>query len=816
MSIGRVRYKLNKSTSKVASNSDGYFNLNLESQLKLLPPGEINRLVNVGDIFNSERESVTKYRVISTISPIFSNVLFNMSGDKGPNEYNSQNGINYSDSYGYQTFDGFLFRNKPYPNDFTGTAPLNYLQSLSENLKEINGWFGFYDPDVTKSGFCGFYDLEPTRNRFDLNSSLNTKNWEITITYPYSKDENHYLVNGGLLVTSAEIRIMGGVPMVAIGSVVPHNLNQGDRVRLTNMPTNSMNGDYVVIALGLDNGDSKDTFFVVEIDPTIAITGSLFTTGRMKRLYFGNEVTYYFRKFKKINSFETKSELTKDSYECYPLAFSQTIYGDQNHQLVFNDDIDIEGLVDNLGRPLSEVYITLIKTDSENTFTKVVSGLDLENYQGNTKTVTTDDLKVSNIRKMHTISPPLSTFNSHIPLESDVRFNNIDYYGDLCEYSKLEVKETILKNVMHRFNTIDREITQLKPIGNVNVDINPTVNKIYNNIFNYEAGQAPTLAAFETQIGFPLINGAKFADTIVFDNVGYTVGDFVFQDSGLTGYLKCSANETGVASFLENSITHIQCLAEIIGIGSFLDNSITHVYLPNNLSVGGTGAADGCFQSNNIQYLNTPIIQHFGATTGLNDVFNGNTGNNITVIAPSIHQTSNGGGLEGDLAYLQANNTVTFDWDGQEVPEWVINEPKYPTINNNFGNIEFNSIISGPRNEGYIYQPHHQLKIRNYSNYIEQGDNTTAGIPDYSENLGDGRYIWRDLLPIGDNDGQDDTLDYPFVNGSHHLYSNLCFTTKRQDPFGLFGLQYNTTDIPDPFGFGITDNFQIKDTDDVC
>jgi hypothetical protein len=595
MSIGRVRYKLNKSTSKVASNSDGYFNLNLESQIKLLPPGEINRIVNVGNIFNSERESVTKYRVISTISPIFSNVLFNLSGNKGPNEYNSQNGINYSDSYGYQTFDGFLFKNKPYPNDFTGTAPLNYLQSLSENLKEINGWFGFYDPDVTKSGFCGFYDLEPTRNRFDLNSSLNTKNWEITITYPYSKDENHYLVNGGLLVTSAEIRIMGGVPMVAIGSVVPHNLNQGDRVRLTNMPTNGMNGDYVVIALGLDNGDSKDTFFVVEIDPTIAITGSLFTTGRIKRLYFGNEVEYYFRKFKKINSFETKGELTKDSYECYPLAFSQTIYGDQNYQLVFNDDIDIEGLVDNLGRPLSELYITLIKNDSENTFTKVISGLDLENYQGNTKTVTTDDLKVSNIRKMHTISPPLSSFNSHIPLESDVRFNNIDYYGDLCEYSKLEVKETILKNVMHRFNTVDREITQLKPISGVNP-----------------------------------------------------------------------------------------------------------------------------------------------------------------------------------------------------------------------------STISGPRNEGYIYQPHYQLKIRNYSNYIEQGDNTTAGIPDYSENLGDGRYIWRDLLPIGDNDGQDDTLDYPFVNGSHHLYNNLCFTTKRQDPFGLFGLQYNTTDIPDPFGFGITDNFQIKDTDDVC
>jgi len=192
---------------------------------------------------------------------------------------------------------------------------------------------------------------------------------------------------------------------------------------------------------------------------------------------------------------------------------------------------------------------------------------------------------------MHTISTPLANFNSHIPLESDVQFNNIDYYGDICEYSKLEVKETILQKVMHRFNTVDRETTAIKPISN------------------------------------------------------------------------------------------------------------------------GT--------------------------------------------------------------------------------------------------------IGGPRNEGYIYYPHHQFKIRNFSSYIEQGDNSTAGIPEYAEDLGDGRYIWRDLLPIGTNDGQEDSLDYPFVNGVHYLYDNLCFLAKRQDPFNLFDLQYRG-DISDYFGDGITDNFTTKKADDVC
>ena len=480
MSIGRVRYKLNSATSKVASNVDSYFTVNFESQIKLLPPGKINRVVNSGEIFNSERNDSTRYRIITTLLPVFTNVLFNITGNKGPNSFSDPNTINYSDSYGYQTFDGFIFKNDPYDNDFTGTQTLTYSQSLRKHLKEVNGWFGFYNPDVTKQGFCEFYDLEPTRFRFDLNSSLQNRNWEITITYPYAKDDTHYLVNNGLLVTSSEAVIMGGVPMIAIGTAIPHNLTQGDTVRLTNMPTNNMNGDYTVIALGLENGDSKENFFVVNINPSNSIVGSNFTTGRMKRLYFGNEVTYYFRKFKKINGFESKKQLTKDSYECYPLAFSQTIYQDQNYQVIFNDDIDVSNLTDNLGRPLSELYFTIIKTRSNNLFTRIISGLDLENYPGNVKTNTITDLSVSNIRKMHTISTPLADFNSHIPLESDIQFNNLDYYGDVCEYSKYEVKETILQKVMHRFNTVDRETTLLKPITN------GTINGPRNEGYIYE------------------------------------------------------------------------------------------------------------------------------------------------------------------------------------------------------------------------------------------------------------------------------------------------------------------------------------------
>ena len=43
-------------------------------------------------------------------------------------------------------------------------------------------------------------------------------------------------------------------------------------------------------------------------------------------------------------------------------------------------------------------------------------------------------------------------------------------------------------------------------------------------------------------------------------------------------------------------------------------------------------------------------------------------------------------------------------------------------------------------------------------------------------------YIWRDLLDIGLNDGQETTLDYPFLNGANYIYTNKHIFIRRQDP----------------------------------
>jgi hypothetical protein len=232
-------------------------------------------------------------------------------------------------------------------------------------------------------------------------------------------------------------------------------------------------------------------------------------------------------------------------------------------------------------------------------------------------------------------------------------------------------KEDIREVFLPRKNTITAaDLNEIKEVVNNLEAMVKAMGGHYANYFNYATGQAPTLADFETQIGFPLINGAKFGDTIVFDNVGYDFSNLssIYNAVGLIGYLKCSSVDLPDDLFSDNALTHVYIpFAENIGDNVFAANQITHFYAPNWLISSG----DTILTDNNLQYFNAPLVQQIGSTTGDNGVFFGNTGNNITAILPSIHQTSNGGGLEGDLQYLDDENTVTFDWDGDEVPDWI-------------------------------------------------------------------------------------------------------------------------------------------------
>jgi hypothetical protein len=163
------------------------------------------------------------------------------------------------------------------------------------------------------------------------------------------------------------------------------------------------------------------------------------------------------------------------------------------------------------------------------------------------------------------------------------------------------------------------------------------------NIFTFnDPGGLITTNDLENLMNFaldnPTIESLNDITTITFTNLGYTIPREAFENSRLI-YIKSYAIEIGLDSFKSSAdLEEIDFpILEIIGDTSFR----------------------GCGRLNE---MNLPSVISYGNTTGNEGVFASIVGNAIQITTPIIHQTSNGGNLEGDLQELDGNNAVTFNW----------------------------------------------------------------------------------------------------------------------------------------------------------
>jgi len=78
---------------------------------------------------------------------------------------------------------------------------------------------------------------------------------------------------------------------------------------------------------------------------------------------------------------------------------------------------------------------------------------------------------------------------------------------------------------------------------------------------------------------------------------------------------------------------------------------------------------------------------------------------------------------------------------------------------------------------GYAYEPHHQVDLRVFSDYIETGDRDKVDlIPQYSfYSEYNQQWRWRDLYPYGFVDSDGKGIDNPFINGSHYPFKEIIF-----------------------------------------
>ena len=165
-----------------------------------------------------------------------------------------------------------------------------------------------------------------------------------------------------------------------------------------------------------------------------------FTTNKPKlRVLDGTPSEYYVRKYKVLST---------NDYDSYKCAFSTNIYptsiinsfGVANDTWLyhFNKDIDVGPLVDHQNKPLSELYLALIKRSGQNTYpwSNVVAGWDF-----NRRTINTlnglETISNFTVGGVGTIEKPNDSF---------------DYIGDYSEYNRVEIKEKLISKIVHRFS----------------------------------------------------------------------------------------------------------------------------------------------------------------------------------------------------------------------------------------------------------------------------------------------------------------------------------------------------------------------------
>ena len=407
-------------------------------------------------------------------------------------------------------FNCELLKEKRPVNIYKNATLDEYFTAVDKNLTEENGWFGFINKSIVPvNNYSGstidknvkwyvinkcmndyeagdFVDMYPDRTLFSFEPKYNEfrkrveSNWDYCITYPSEKINDNYLIKSAEFdiegiktkVENCNIFFAGETPnYVVFKTLINHNLKAGDFVTISFVSNNDVlkkTKQVRVYEVG-NNGEDISHWFSVR---TAEIYNEIYTAlnlgglqkvppkeVRVRKCENGVECEYYLRKFKKIDI--ESSSLNK-------LAFSQNSYSDQVAQIVFTEDIKTNGLTDYLKRPLSELYLTIIKrnkghekwyeNDIYNTydieyshcFGKVTSGFDLSDD---------NECEDFNIHRIHNVHGKNGIPEPPESLENDITIDEDEFYGDIVEFSPSRFDETSLEPVYHRFNTAQRETT---------------------------------------------------------------------------------------------------------------------------------------------------------------------------------------------------------------------------------------------------------------------------------------------------------------------------------------------------------------------
>lgn len=437
---------LNKFRSFNSVNENSSIDISLSNTNKPIPLNDISETVNQYVQFLKERQGSSKYRVYGVISPLVNNPLFNENI-------------------------------KIYKNNSGNIVSKNIV---STEIFEKDGWIGFYNDEIdttsleyndNKSSLCQFIPFDPGYERLKMLDNDGIPNYLLRITYPF-RNKDIKIINNGLGIT-----LKDGIPIIekfivningrnytGFKTAFNHGLTENSNINFYNFIDNTsdnrlkLNQTYRIFKLGNQTNGNKYRTFVVDIEPDFISFNIGVST--IKRVVNGKPSKYYVREFKTLTSSDYKD------YDLYPSAFGKTYFSDNLVAYNFKKDIDVENLTDNLNRPLSEIYLTIIKNDNDADITNINSKYWLEKQKNlpspyNNRFWT----KISagyDFENNENINYNIRAYGDSNYINNNLWYENIDetddiFDGDIVEYNDNEFNERTIEIVYHRINTVYRE-----------------------------------------------------------------------------------------------------------------------------------------------------------------------------------------------------------------------------------------------------------------------------------------------------------------------------------------------------------------------
>ena len=449
--LGSLRYKS-------APNTDFSIKLPLTQNVKQNVEFDRASDINLQQVYDDERQSSTIFRPVSKFSVIFKN--------------------SYAGETNYEPFENNLY--------YLNATESAILQcSLGSNAVSWSGLpqyneFNFIRTDYNASG----YTQPPNNHLLFIPQSASTYNWNFHLSYPYENDSTKILeavekntiqtlswTAGDGIPFVVELTQFNGQNLVSFRCPVKHGLNVSEFAKLSF----DYNGQdlFQVDSLGLDTYNSDEYVFNII---NVGYTGTTFYNGRtgtFKRIILDSNSgdttsKYYVRKHKILtdvedsvlvkagfeeNIFGTKKKYESSGYTPNRLSRVSVKEGAQSFTLSFNKDVDLGGLLDNLGRPITELFFTVIwKGYFGWTTGKLKQGYEFNlplNPITEQPTQWWDDNTIPSNTTLTTstwTNVSGDTFSYVTPLKPD---DVLD--GDLCEWNDFEQKERVISQLYHKF-----------------------------------------------------------------------------------------------------------------------------------------------------------------------------------------------------------------------------------------------------------------------------------------------------------------------------------------------------------------------------